>query len=185
MYKNRLRFKDISVRDLCMMAMLIALTMILSTISGYLRIGDSIKFSISFISVYIGAAFYGPIAGGAIAAIADIISFVMNPTGPYIPVFTVMEFVNGCFFGLLLYREVFEKKSISKIVVLALICSLMQFLVNMFWRTYELSRMYNFPFWIKFLERLPANIIMVICKVVVISILEPHMSSFKKMILRR
>ena len=78
-----------------------------------------------------------------------------------------------------------ELQPLFKIIVLALVCSLMQFLVNMFWRTYELSRMYNFPFWIKFLERLPANVIMIICKVVVISLLEPHMRSFKKLILRR
>ena len=167
------------------MAMLVAITMILSAVSGYLRIGDSIKFSISFISVYVGAAIYGPIAGGTIAALADIISFVMNPTGPYIPVFTVMEFVNGVLFGLFLYRTTSGKRALIKVALLALVCALLQFCVNMFWRTYELSVLYNWPFWVKFAERLPSNIAILVCKLVVILLLEPHMGSFRKIVLKK
>ena len=184
MYKNSLSLKKVSTRDLCFMAMLVAITMILSAISGYLRIGDSIKFSISFISVYVGAAIYGPIAGGTVAAVADIVSFVMNPTGPYIPVFTIMEFINGVFFGLFLYRTGVEKQSVLKILILAFLCALCQFCVNMFWRTYELSMLYNWPFWVKFMERLPSNIVMLMCKIVVVLLLEPHMGRFKKMVLK-
>lgn len=185
MYKNSLRFGKISTRDLCFMAMLIAITIVLSAVSGYLRIGDSIKFSISFISVYVGAALYGPIAGGTIAAIADIISFAINPTGAYIPVFTVMEFINGMFFGLFLYRDGSEKQSSFKVLIFALACVSLQFLVNMFWRTYELALLYKIPFWIKFIERLPSNIIMIVCKIVVIMLFEPYMKRFKEIILKK
>ena len=183
MFKNSLSFKKLSTRDLCFMAMLVAITLMLSAISGYLRIGDAIKFNIRFISVYVGAALYGPLAGGVIAAMADIISFLINPTGAFIPVFTIMEFINGVFFGLFLYRTGVEKQSVLKMLILAFLCALCQFCVNMFWRTYELSMLYNWPFWVKFMERLPSNIVMLVCKIVVL-LLEPHMGRFKKMVLK-
>ena len=185
MYKNSLKLKNISTRDLCFMAMLIAITIVLSAVSGYLRIGNSIKFSISFISVYVGAAIYGPIAGGVIAAIADIVSFVINPTGPYIPVFTVMEFINGMFFGLFLYHEGNERSSYIKMILPALICVMLQFSVNMFWRTYELSLLYHYSFRIKFIERLPSNMVMVVCKLMVITAFEPYILRFKMLVTKQ
>ena len=185
MYQNSLKLKKISTRDLCFMAMLVAITMILSAISGYLRIGDSIKFSISFISVYVGAAIYGPVAGGTIAAVADIVSFIMNPTGPYIPVFTVMEFINGVFFGLFLYMNTGKKPSLVKVGFMTFVCAMLQFCVNMFWRTYELAMLYDWPFWAKFIERLPSNVVMVICKIVVIILLAPHMTKFRAMVVNK
>ncbi len=184
MFKNSLSFKKISTRDLCTMAMLVAITLILSAISGYLRIGEAIKFNISFISVYVGAALYGPISGGVIAAMADIISFLMNPTGAFMPMFTLMEFVNGVLFGLLLYKADNRKRPLTKVLVLALICTLLQFCVNMFWRTYELSSLYKSPFRAMFATRLPGNVAMVICKVAVIMLLEPYMGRFRKMVLK-
>ena len=184
MFKNSLSFKKLSTRDLCFMAMLVATTLMLSAISGYLRIGDAIKFNISFISVYVGAALYGPLAGGVIAAMADIISFLINPTGAFIPVFTIMEFVNGFLFGLFLYMNTGQRRKLPRVLVTALICTLLQFCVNMFWRTYELSSLYKSPFWTLFATRLPGNIAMVVCKVAIIMLLEPYMNRFRKMIFK-
>lgn len=184
MFKNSLNFKKISTRDLCFMAMLVAITLMLSAVSGYLRIGDAIKFNISFISVYVGAALYGPLAGGIIAAMADIISFLINPTGAFIPIFTVMEFVNGLFFGVFLYRNSDERRKTAQLFVLAFICTLFQFCVNMFWRTYELSRLYGSPFWALFGTRLPGNVVMIVCKTAIIMLLEPYMKSFRKLVFK-
>jgi len=185
MFKNALSLRRLSVRDLCFMAMLVAITFALSYISGFLRIGDAIKFNISFMSVYVGGAIFGPVAGGVIAAMADVISFVSNPTGAFVPVFTIMEFINGMFFGLFLFRTSNEKRSLVKVFALILICSLLQFCVNMFWRTYELSRLYyGGNFMPLFISRLPGNIVMVACKVAVVMLLEPYMTGFRKIILK-
>ena len=165
------------------MAMLVAITFGLSYVSGFLRIGDAVKFNISFISVYIGGAIYGPIAGGVIAAMADVVSFLSNPTGPFIPVFTVMEFINGMFFGLFMFRASNTGRSLRWTFLLILICSMLQFGVNMFWRTYELARMYyGGHFKPLFMSRLPGNVVMVACKIFVVMIFEPYMTRFTKMI---
>lgn len=184
MFKNSLNFKKLSTRDLCFMAMLVAITLMLSAISGYLRIGEAIKFNISFISVYVGAVLYGPIAGGVIAGMADVISFLINPTGAFIPVFTLMEFVNGALFGLFLYKNGEQQRKLAKVFLAALACTLLQFCVNMFWRTYELSSMYKSPFWAMFATRLPGNIVMIVCKVAIIMMLEPYIKTFQKLIFK-
>lgn len=183
-FKEALKIRKMSVRDLCVMAMLVAITFALSYISGFLRIGDAIKFNISFISVYVGAAMFGPVAGGVIAAMADVISFISNPTGAFVPIFTVMEFINGAFFGLFLYRSANAKHSVTAVFVLVLVCAILQFCVNMFWRTYELARLYYGvdKFWGLFVSRLPGNIVMVVCKVAVVMLMEPYMHRFGKLI---
>ena len=110
MFKNALRLKRMSVAELCKVAMLVAITLVLSYISGYLRIGNLAKFNISFISVYIAGMAFGPVVSGIVAALADVISFAANPTGPFVPVFTILEFVNGFLFGLFLLSGCLENK---------------------------------------------------------------------------
>ena len=168
------------------MAMLVAITFGLSYISGFLRIGDSIKFNISFMSVYVGAALFGPVAGGVIAALADVISFVANPTGAFVPIFTVMEFVNGMFFGFFLYRPSNARRKLIWVFLLIFICAVLQFCVNMFWRTYELARLYYGvdKFRALFVSRLPGNVVMVICKVAIVMMLEPYMNKFRDAIVK-
>ena len=182
-FKESLKIRQMSVRELCVMAMLVAITFGLSYISGFLRIGNSIKFSISFISVYIGGAMFGPIAGGIIAALADVISFLSNPTGPFVPIFTVMEFVNGMLFGLFMFRPTADKRPMWHALVLIIICALLQFCVNMFWRTYELARMYyGGHFMPLFISRIPTNVILIVCKIAVVLLLEPYIPQLTKMI---
>ena len=185
-FKDALKLRKMSVKELCTMAMLVAITFGLSYISGFLRIGDSIKFNISFMSVYVGAALFGPVAGGVIAALADVISFVANPTGAFVPIFTVMEFVNGMLFGFFLYRPSNARRKLIWVFLLIFICAVLQFCVNMFWRTYELARLYYGvdKFRALFVSRLPGNVVMVICKVAIVMMLEPYMNKFRDAIVK-
>ncbi len=187
LFRDTLKLRKMTVRELCTMAMLVAITLGLSYISGFLRIGDAIKFNISFISVYVGAALFGPVAGGVIAALADVISFIANPTGAFVPVFTLMEFVNGMLFGFFLYRTANTKRSFKWLLLLIFICAALQFCVNMFWRTYELARLYYGvdKFWALFISRLPGNVVMIACKVAVVMLLEPSMNTFRKIIVKK
>ena len=73
MFKNALKLKKMSTKEVCIIAMLIAVTVVLSFISGYLRTPVG-KLNISFVSVYVCAAMFGPLAGGLVGALADLIS---------------------------------------------------------------------------------------------------------------
>ena len=124
-----LRLKKMSVKELCTVAMLVAITVILSYISGYLRIGPVSKFNISFISVYIAGAAFGPWVGGIVAAMADIVSFLANPTGPFMPWFTVIEFMGGFLFGLILFRGNRDRSRLN-FVFRVVLCVVLQYLVK-------------------------------------------------------
>ena len=141
MFKGVLRLKKLSVYQLCTIAMLIALTAVLSQISGNLRIGNVSKFSVSFISVYITAVAFGPLVGGLVGAVADVISYLANPTGAYIFWFTLIEFVNGFLFGVFFYRAQIKTEKKLYFVLRALLCVVSQLAVNMFLRTYLLMKL--------------------------------------------
>ena len=123
-------------KKLCIIAMLMALTVVLSYLSGYMRIGTFMKFSVSFVSVYIAAALYGPLAGGFVGAGADIISCFVFPMGTLVWEITLIEGFYGIFYGLIFYRGRFFIKNIFQRVF---IYSVVRFPVDLFIKTAVLS----------------------------------------------
>lgn len=118
------------IKMLCITAMLIAVTVVLGYVSGMFRIGNGIKFSLSFISVYAAAYFFGPLTGGFVGAAADIISYFVNPTGVFLWQLTLIEFINGAFFGFFL-----KKTSRIKFIYGLMICVILRLAVNLFVKT--------------------------------------------------
>ena len=47
----------------------------------------------------------GEAAGGAAAALGDVIGYLLKPTGPYFPGFTVSAFLTGLVYGFLFYKK--------------------------------------------------------------------------------
>ena len=115
---------------MCTIGLLIAVTFVLSYISGYIRIGNISKLTISFISVFVTAYLFGPITGGGVAAAADIISFLVNPTGAFLPQLTLIEFLYGFLYGVFFYR-LSDKYYVLKIIIIAIV----QNIINMLLKT--------------------------------------------------
>lgn len=175
-----LRLKKMSVKELCTVAMLVAITVILSYISGYLRIGPVSKFNISFISVYVAGAAFGPWVGGIVAAMADIVSFLANPTGPFMPWFTVIEFMGGFLFGLILFRGNRDRSRLN-FVFRVVLCVVLQYLVNII-RTYMLAELYyGGKFLVTFVSRIPSTTIMAGVKIAALIIIEPFMDNIMRL----
>ncbi len=128
--------KKITVKEICIIAMLLALTVVLSYFSGYLRIGTVMKFSVSFISVYMAAMLYGPLAGGFVGAAADLISCFVMPLGALVWEITLIECFYGILFGIVFYRGRFF---IKNIYIRVLLCSLIRLLADLFVKTTVLS----------------------------------------------
>lgn len=177
-----MKIKKITVREICVIAMLLALTVVLSYLSGYLRIGTFMKFSISFISVYIAAMLYGPLAGGFVGAAADMISCFVIPMGALIWEITVMEFLYGLLFGILFYRGRFFIKNIYFRVIL---CSVIRFLADLIIKTVVLSN-YGFApqkFSVAFINRAPGCIAMFVLTCLVLYVSERvYADKFIKMV---
>ena len=92
-------FPPLKVRDICILGLLMAITTLLSVFCTF-RLGTVVKIPLKFISVFMTAILYGPLYGGLVAAIGDIMNCILAPSGPIIPQITVIEFISGFTFGI-------------------------------------------------------------------------------------
>ena len=85
---------------LCNIAMLTAVAFVLGLYS--VRIGLGIKMPFKFLPVFLCAALYGPLGGGICGAVSDVLAHIINPAGPFLWQYTLIEFLYGvsfCFFS--------------------------------------------------------------------------------------
>ena len=175
--------KNMKTRDLCMLSMFIGITCILAYFS--IRVGNVNKYSLKFLPIYVSTMFYGPVAGGVVAVIADVISFFQSG-GTYLPIFTMLEFINGILYFVFLGKSDNQiNKSKVKVVILAILCVVAQLVVNTF-RTYELSRRYfGGHFTATFVSRFPGMLIMAAVQVAIIIMIEPYIPRFSAIIKKK
>lgn len=125
-----------SSKAICGSALLCACNILLTSI----RIDISPLLTISFASLAIALCsyYYGPLMSGIACVIADTLSFIIRPNGPYFPGFAInaflIAFIYGCFF--------YQQQVISiKRVITARICIVI--IINLFLTPLWLSLMYG------------------------------------------
>lgn len=178
MKKNNFRkfcyLPEISTKNLCKIGLLIAITIVLSAISGYLRIGNISKLSISFISVFVSSYAYGGIIGGFVGAAADIISFIVNPTGPFIPLLTIIEFMYGYIYGIFFFNT-----PKNKYIPFVFISGAIQFIINIFIKTLILSSTFNMDYNVLFISRIPSCLVQFTIYIFLLIIIKPYLKNLK------
>lgn len=165
----------LTTKTICNLGLLIAVTVVLSWISGHLRIGNISKLSISFISVFIASYAFGGITGGFVGALADIISCIVNPVGPFMIQITLIEFVFGFIYGLFFY-----KTNLKSYVPNVIFCNIIQFATNIFLKTMVLSLSYHTDFNIFFVSRLPMCVIQTFIIFTVLLLIKPFLKTVNK-----
>ena len=140
------------ISSLCGCALLTAL----NTVIGQFKIVLSDLLQISFTSLAAGicAFYYGPVISAVAGGCADIIKFMIHPTGPFFLGFTLNEIVLGFRYGMFFYK----KKITLKRVILARIC--VTILINLLMNSLWLSMMYGDTFFAYVSVRLLKNIVM-------------------------
>ncbi len=108
MRKIRSLFKDSanefkSTRSLTLTAMLGALSVILGNFT--IVVTSSLKISFFFVPTRLVYYLFGPFVGAIFGASIDILNFIVKPTGPFHPGFTISAAVSGVIFGLILYKK--------------------------------------------------------------------------------
>ena len=134
----------ISVKSVSVIGILVAMEIILARFSIHTW---NIKIGFSFVPIVVAAIFYGPIAGGLVGAIGDVISAVLFPVGAYFPGFTLTAFLTGAVFGWFFRKKV----SLGNVILSVLIA---QVLISQVMNTYWISFLYGSPFWPLFLTRI-------------------------------
>lgn len=182
MFTKVLKLKKLSVNQLCTVSVLTAVTAVLSIISGYLRVGSFGKISISFISVYISAAAFGPFIGGLVGGLADIISYAANPIGVYLWPLAFIEYAYGFVFGLFFFRASCESAKAGYVKIS--FCVLLQFLANITLKTFILMKFGYAPsnYTAAAIIRIPSCLIASVLQFTIISAMEKALPSFLKII---
>ena len=163
--------KKTGSRTIVMLGLLTAIEIVLSrfcSISAW-----NIKIGLAFVPLVLAAMLYGPLAGGAVGAVVDLIGALLFPIGAYFPGFTLTAFLNGMFFGLLLHKKRTMPRVICAVAVTQLCCSL---LLNTLW----ISLLYGSPFEKLLIARGVQCTVLVPTQIIVIGILTRSTSLFAR-----
>ncbi len=95
------------VRALCATAMLTALQVILGALT--ITVGPSIQITFDYLPLCALSMFFGPVPAMISGSLADLLAFVIRPTGAFNPGFTLSAALNGLIYGLFFYRKTFDK----------------------------------------------------------------------------
>ncbi|WP_250278576.1 folate family ECF transporter S component [[Clostridium] colinum] len=99
--------------------LLLAISLMLNTQS--IKIEGVTIITFSFIANSIAGFLFGPIPAAMLGGLTDVLTHIMNPKGAYFFGFTFNAILGGLFYGLFLYKKVYDLK---KLVIRIIFCKL-------------------------------------------------------------
>ncbi len=114
-----------------------------------------IEIRLGSLPVCLAGAYFGPGVGAVVGALVDIGGFVVKPTGPYFPGFTISGIISGIIFGSMMYGK---KPTLLRLFITQVVYTvIVGILLNSLW----LSMLYMEGGYIAvILARLPKEIVM-------------------------
>ncbi len=109
-----------STHKLVYVSILIALSIVFTRLlSLRVAIGgvEGIRIGLGGLPIVFAGIAFGPLAGGVVGAVSDVIGFFLNPMGPYMPHFTLTSFLTGFLPGLLFYYVLSKKTSLRNLII--------------------------------------------------------------------
>lgn len=98
-----------SIYSVTALGMLLAVRIILGIFANASMpmFGNMLKISFNFLPIALAGAMFGPLGAGIVGAAGDVLSILIyNPSGsPIFPGFTLNGFITGVIFGLFLYKN--------------------------------------------------------------------------------
>lgn len=162
------KYRENRTMKLVVAGILIGLQIVLTRITA-IEFTQYFRLSFSFIALAINGALLGPVTAGLSSVTADLIGYLLKPTGPYIPGFTLTAGLSGVFYGLFLYGRKPTPGNIMKATVP--ITFVNNYLLNSIW----LTMVYGIPYGVQLKVRLPAEIGMFITKTIILVIVLPRL----------
>lgn len=154
--------KKLSTRDLCELAALVALTIILSHFCSIST--DTIRIGFGFVPIALCGILFGPLWAGVAYGLADGLGALIA-YGYITPGITLSAILTGVFFGLFLHRERVRLPHIlGAVLANQLICSLLV-------TTAALHLAFAQPFWPLLVSRLPQVGLTIAAQIIIIPVL--------------
>ncbi len=135
------------IKTLAVTAMLLAIAVVLGFYT--LQLTDYIKIGFAYIVNEMTGMLFGPVVGGIVGGLADLVKYLVKPTGPFFPGFTVSGFLGGMIYGMVLYKK---PLSVKRVILANFLVTV---IVNIFLNTYWLTLLYGDGF----VALLPARIV--------------------------
>lgn len=147
------------LNTLVITALLIAIGIILGQFS--VQITETMKIGVSFVATQMTATLFGPVVGGIMGGVADILKFIIKPTGPFLIGYTISAIIGPVIYGIMLYKKPITlwRILLSKTVV--------AILVNLLLGTYWSYLYFGAAFW----ASIPAKLIQQVIQVPIQSII--------------
>lgn len=115
MHKRRL-----STKHIVYYAILMALNVVLTRV-GSIRIGgggvELVRIGFGGYPIIFAGIAFGPLAGGIVGTIGDIVGYFMSPMGPYMPHFTMTAALTGIIPGIIMMLFKENKNSFWELLV--------------------------------------------------------------------
>lgn len=96
-----------SVYGLAVAAMLLAIRVVLGLFANATlpMFGNTVKISAAFLPIAAAGALLGPIPAMLVGALGDVLSYIISPSGAYIPGFTISGALTGLIYGFAFYKN--------------------------------------------------------------------------------
>ncbi len=175
--KKLLGFKRPNSRELSLMGILLALTAIMSVFLTF-RIGEVIKIPTKFLPIAMAAMFFGPLWGGIIGALADLLAYAISPVAVFMPQITFVEFLYGFSYGIFLKHITPSPKG----YLLSGGCVIFQIIfLHILLTSYFLMPIMNIGYKALIITRMPAALLNTILQLTGIFFLTKYSCHFKKL----
>ncbi len=140
--------KKLNAKAITYYALLIALNVILTRV-GSIRIGgggvEFVRIGFGGFPVVFAGLVFGPIAGGIIGAIGDIVGMIISPMGGYLPHFTLNAALAGIIPGVVMIKCK-DKKCITSFWKLLLAVSAGQIISGVILWSYFMNLLFGTPY---------------------------------------
>ncbi len=116
-YRNSFKAEIKKPKTLIVCALMMAINIILSYYE--IRFGAYLRIGFGFVTQPIVTAMFGPIPGCMTGMLQDILSFILHPTGAYIPAYTMCVGISGMIYGIMLYNKpvTFARVFLTKLII--------------------------------------------------------------------
>lgn len=137
-----------STRNITYLGLLIALNVILTrTLS--IRIGgggtEVVRIGFGSLPIIFAGIVFGPVAGGIVGAIGDLIGMFLSPMGAFMPQFTLVAALTGVIPALLI-QAFRDKKAKTSYWKLFLAIALGQTITSIFMTPYFMNTLFSIPY---------------------------------------
>lgn len=147
--------QKITVRDMVYISLLIALNIVLGRVTS-IRVPmagiEGVRIGFGGLPIIFSGIALGPLAGGIVGGVGDVIGYWINPMGQYMPHFTLTAALTGIIPGLIL-RPL--KKSEYTFWQLVIAIGIGQTITSVLLVPYFIDRLFNVPM----ITTLPGNLI--------------------------